>query len=80
MSLTRSEPAAAPPGCAPGVEGCSSVAPAPAQQFLRQALGSNAPDMQLPALLLTLALLAAVVGWLLRARRRAAGSGDDSRP
>jgi len=60
------------PDCEPGAAGCSSVGPSPAQDFLRQALGSNTGDMRVPALLLALALLAAVVGWIVRRRRRQA--------
>ncbi|HVS63606.1 MAG TPA: LPXTG cell wall anchor domain-containing protein [Thermoanaerobaculia bacterium] len=60
------------PDCEPDAPGCTSVGPTPAQDFLRQALGSNTGDMRAPALLLTLALLVAIVGWIVRRRRRQA--------
>ena len=71
MLIWAQTPEAPPePDCAPGAPGCESVGPAPAEDFLRQALGSNTGDVRVPALLLTLALVVAVVAWILRRRRR----------
>ena len=44
---------------------CEQITPAPAEEFLRQALGSNDGDVRLPSLLLSLAALLAIVARLL---------------
>ncbi|HVS13486.1 MAG TPA: hypothetical protein VMV46_06165 [Thermoanaerobaculia bacterium] len=75
QQATEPRDLAAEAPCDPALEFCSSVAPSPGQEFLRQALGSNQEDMRLPSILLSLALAAAVVAWLLR--RRSAASGSD---
>ena len=54
--------------CGPVHEGCDSVGSAPAQAFLRQALGSNYGDVTLPSLLLSGALLVTVVAVLWKKR------------